>query len=344
MKMSKEQVAIINAPIMEKTVVMATAACGKTATLTERIRTVLASGVDPHKLVAITFTNNAAAEMKERLGKDFKEGMYMGTIHGYANFLLTSNGFDTSDVRSEEEFDKLFEMIAIHPEVVRDIDYLLCDESQDLNNEQFEFITTILQPKACLIVGDIRQSIYGFRGAEPKQLLHIMHDEDFTVRELNENYRNAKSIMDFGNKIVDKMKHVDVGNTVAMRDYNGIIRTIIPYDIVKLIRTNTNYSDWAILCRTNAKVNQMMSLLEKNKIPCMTFRQTQGSLEDLKEIMKMNKVKVLTIHASKGLEFDNVILCDLFLKAEEDLRVSYVGVTRARNELYIVANKKGFRK
>lgn len=335
---SKEQEAIITAPIMEKTIVMASAASGKTTCVTERIRTILKCGIDPHEIVAITFTNNAAAEMRERIGDDFRDGMFIGTIHSYANMLLMSKGYDTSQIRIDEEFDKLFEMIAIHPEVLREVKFLCCDESQDLNSEQFDFIFTLIQPKACLIVGDIRQSIYGFRGAEPKMLLRLMRDEDYVVRELTQNYRNATNIIKFSNSIVDRMKDVNLGIVKPMRPIKGSIKKVTSAELVKIIRNEPVWSKWSVLCRTNSKVTQIMQILQRNNIPCITFRQAQGNLEDLKKNMDSDKVKVLTIHSSKGLEFDNVIVCDMYTHGkEEDLRLSYVAVTRARDELYICA-------
>ena len=340
MAFSAEQLAIIEAPTDEKTVVMAAAAAGKTRVLTERIRELLRRGIDPHKLVAITFTNNAAAEMRERLGDDFKEGMFMGTIHSYANFLLTAKGFDTSEYREEEEFDKLFDLIAENPEVLREVDYMLCDESQDLNPEQFEFITTIIDPKAMLVVGDIRQSIYGFKGAEPKMLLHLMRNEDFVVRELTRNYRNGRAIIKLSNDIVERMKSINVQPVVAMREERGCIRKITEWEILKTIKTDQDWGRWAILCRTNRKINTIMSILKKNNIPAVTFRQAQGGLGEIKELMEGNTVKVLTIHSAKGLEFDKVIVCDMFSKGEENMRLNYVAVTRARDELYLCLEGK----
>ena len=335
MNFSDEQLEIINAPSDEKTVVMAAAAAGKTATLTERIRTLLRRGIDPRKLVAITFTNNAAAEMRDRLGDDFKEGMFLGTIHSYANNLLVSKGFDTSEFREDEEFDKLFDLIAENPQVLREVDYLLCDESQDLNAEQFEFITTIIQPKAMLIVGDIRQSIYGFKGAEPKKLLNLMYSDEFEVRELTRNYRNGKAIIKFSNDIVDRMKEVNVAPVTAMRDVRGVIRKITPWEILSTVKTDKNWGNWAILCRTNKKVSDIMTMLKRQGIPNITFRQAQGGLNELKEKMQSNAVKVLTIHSAKGLEFEKVIVCDIYSKGEENMRLNYVAVTRARDELYL---------
>lgn len=335
MNFSDEQLAIINAPSEEKTVVMAAAAAGKTATLTERIRELLKRGIDPKGIVAITFTNNAAAEMRDRLGSDFKEGMFMGTIHSYANQLLLSHGFDTHEYCEKEEFDKLFDLIMRHPEVLRTVDYLLCDESQDLNPEQFEFISTVIDPAGCLIVGDIRQSIYGFKGAEPKMLLNLMYSDEFVVRELSRNYRNGKAIIKFSNDIVSRMKNISVQPVTAVRETRGVIRKIEMYELIKTLKTDQNWGRWAILSRTNAKITSIMAMLQRNGIPCITFRQAQGGLGELKEKMSADAVKVLTIHSAKGLEFDKVIVCDVYTKGEENMRLNYVAVTRARDELYL---------
>ena len=88
MNFSDEQIKIIEAPIDEKSIVIAAQAAGKTAVLTERVRYLLKHGIEPNKMVCLTFTNNAADEMRLRLADDFKDGLFIGTIHSYANYLL----------------------------------------------------------------------------------------------------------------------------------------------------------------------------------------------------------------------------------------------------------------
>ena len=135
------------------------------------------------------------------------------------------------------------------------------------------------------------------------------------------------------------MKDVDLGEVKPMRPQKGRVATVIFGDIIPLIvRDNENggkWGDWAILCRTNKSVQSIMGMLEGRNIPCMTFRQAQGSLEDLHKKMASDMVKVLTVHSSKGLEFNKVVVIDQYTRGEEEKRLNYVAVTRARDELYI---------
>ena len=72
--------------------VKASAGSGKTRVLTERIRLLL--GKTKRKILALTFTNKAAEEMKERLSEvsDMKERLFVGTFHGFCQFVLENHG------------------------------------------------------------------------------------------------------------------------------------------------------------------------------------------------------------------------------------------------------------
>src|SRR5690606_11429036 len=76
----KEAVLHINGPIM----IIAGAGSGKTKVLTTRIAHLMASGVDAFNILALTFTNKAAKEMKERvghiLGNNEARNLYIGTF------------------------------------------------------------------------------------------------------------------------------------------------------------------------------------------------------------------------------------------------------------------------
>ena len=107
----KEAVEHIKGPLM----IVAGAGSGKTKVLTTRIAHLLANGVDSFRILALTFTNKAAAEMKERiekiLGNNEARNLYIGTFHSvFARILRAEAGrlgypnnftiYDTDDSRS----------------------------------------------------------------------------------------------------------------------------------------------------------------------------------------------------------------------------------------------------
>ena len=77
----KEAVLHLKGPLM----IIAGAGSGKTKVLTTRIAHLMHSGVDAFNILALTFTNKAAAEMKERvekaLGNTDARNLYIGTFH-----------------------------------------------------------------------------------------------------------------------------------------------------------------------------------------------------------------------------------------------------------------------
>lgn len=74
-------------------IVAAGAGSGKTRVIVERIRWLLTTGARPNSIVAITFTNMAAQEMRARLKDIPRTGdMFIGTIHSFANQILRNSG------------------------------------------------------------------------------------------------------------------------------------------------------------------------------------------------------------------------------------------------------------
>jgi DNA helicase-2/ATP-dependent DNA helicase PcrA len=107
----KEAVLHINGPIM----IIAGAGSGKTKVLTTRIAHLMASGVDSFNILALTFTNKAAREMKERvehiLGNNEARNLYIGTFHSVFARILRAEAhrigypnnftiYDTDDAKS----------------------------------------------------------------------------------------------------------------------------------------------------------------------------------------------------------------------------------------------------
>ncbi len=74
--------------------ILAGAGTGKTKTLTSKIALLIASGVSPSKILAITFTNKAAAEMRQRIAQitPYSSGIWMHTFHALGAKLLRQHG------------------------------------------------------------------------------------------------------------------------------------------------------------------------------------------------------------------------------------------------------------
>ena len=75
--------------------VLAGAGCGKTKVLTTRIANLVNSGVSPHEILAVTFTNKAAKEMVQRLslmvGEEKAKKMWIGTFHSISGRILRTD-------------------------------------------------------------------------------------------------------------------------------------------------------------------------------------------------------------------------------------------------------------
>ena len=342
-ELTKQQRAIVEAT-EPRIVVVATAAAGKTRCITERVRWLLKQGVPGEEIVTITFTNAAAEEISERLGNP--SGVFIGTIHSLANTYLRIGGVDTSKVLNDEKFDDLFKLIKKHPECIQHVTHLIVDETQDSNPRQFEFLLDMIAPDNYMLMGDHRQSIYRFNGATPDYILSLMESPEVTTYDLNENFRNAPEILAYAQNLIRQLGRDYEDHSIAMRnelqgrivsvDYSGegIVRTIQRY----VNEGKTLYSDWFILTRTNAESEVIMQVLKRHNVPYDTFKKAQLDNKGLKQKMKENTVKVLTIHTSKGLEADNVIVIGARWHDVEERCIGYVAATRARN-LLVWTNK-----
>ena len=92
LKLDNQQAAIVKSE-EENILTIAGAGSGKTRVLTERIKHLLDMEVQPHNIVAITFTNMAAEEIKERLKSVPCIGdTFIGTIHSFANRIYKNSG------------------------------------------------------------------------------------------------------------------------------------------------------------------------------------------------------------------------------------------------------------
>lgn len=319
--------------------VSSAAASGKSAVIVERLRYLLNKGVDPFKIVAITFTNNAASVMYERLGRP--QGLFIGTVHSYCNYLLRGGAIDTTQIIKEERFDDLFEEIKANPSCLKHVEYLLVDEAQDSTASQFEFFE-LINPDNYMYCFDIRQSIYGWNGANPQYLINLAHSGDVTIYSMRQNFRNLPDILRFAKKFLYRLGPDYEDESIAMKEMSGnycvIDGSYTPSEAVDTLIANnarlcTKWGDWFVLCRTNADIELFKGLFEKKDIPTDSFKQADLTNSEIEKKMKEDTIKILTVHSAKGLENKCVLSYNIRAYNDEEARLCYVAATRAKEFL-----------
>lgn len=324
-----------------KVLVLSSAASGKSRVIVERIKYLLEQGVDPSKIVAITFTNNAASVMYERLG--YPNGLFIGTVHSFANYLLRGNAIDTTQILNEERFDDLFKEIKKNPDCIKEIDYLLLDEANDSTGAQFEFFE-LIHPKNFMYCGDIKQSIYLWNGSDPDYLIRLANNPEVTVYSMHENFRNLPDILRFAKKFLYRLGPNYEDDSIAMRQpidgyhYHVLEANYTPDEAVESLLMNNDrlkgdWKDWFVLCRTNADIELFKTLFEKRGIPIDTFKQSELTNSQIENRMNENTIKVLTVHSAKGLAAPYVLSYNIRAYNDDEAKVCYVSATRAKDFL-----------
>lgn len=312
---------------------------GKTRCLTERVRYLLVEKkIDPSTLFCITFTNMAAEEMKLRLG-DISEQCFIGTIHSLANRILLNSGISTFEAIEEENFDKFFTMLQNNMERLKlpEVQHLLVDEIQDVCNKEYNFMRTILRPKNFWAVGDDRQSIYGFKGVSHEIFESLTENPFTTVYELRDCYRCGPEIIEFANHHIRNVRNIYRTPTKCVKPRNLSIVEEDEFSYQAVLATILDINDYrntTVLCRSNAMVDDMLFFLKQNGVPAITFKKGDKTYIELQEELKSDAVKVLTVHSAKGLEWENVIVCqEVQPWNDEECRINYVAATRAKDYL-----------
>lgn len=238
------------------------------------------------------------------------------------------------------------------------MEYVLVDEYQDVGTLEAQFIEA-LNATNTFFVGDDYQSIYGFKGADVEIFKSVVRNEEVEVIKLQNSYRCAPEILRFGDKIISQVNSRIEKEVIPMSKAKGTVRIDTKKNVNKYLdelKKDGNYGDWFILCRSNKEVFELLGELNERDIPAVTFKRSGQSEDQLMEALKSNAVKLLTVHVSKGLESKNVILYGAFpekipqwqlqaaknsrssksFNIEEERRVMYVGVTRAKENLIVL--------
>ncbi|HEX5387624.1 MAG TPA: UvrD-helicase domain-containing protein [Gemmatimonadales bacterium] len=349
--------------------VLAGAGSGKTRVLTSRIASLIERhGVPPDRIFAVTFTNKAAGEMKERIGRLLARdpsGLWIGTFHALSARLLRREaellGFTRNftiydeddrlslvkrlldqaghpprlfppraivglmsnaknrmvapaDLARNAPFDRVaqvaaeiyaamgpalrsanamdFDDLLLHPLALFDahpdrlaawqrrFSFVLVDEFQDTNRAQYLLVRALGAHGNVFVVGDDDQSIYGWRGAEVRNMREFERDfPSARLVRLEENYRSTQVILDAANGVIAENSG-RIGKTLRTRRAGGDAVTLVAAAderdeaewIVRELERRAaagehGYREMAVLYRTNAQSRAFEDAFRRAGVP-----------------------------------------------------------------------------
>jgi DNA helicase-2/ATP-dependent DNA helicase PcrA len=157
--------------------------------------------------------------------------------------------------------------------------WIMVDEYQDTNHAQYRWLQLLSSDHRNLaVVGDDSQSIYGFRGADIRNILDFQDDyPDASVVKLEQNYRSTQYILDAANAVISNnrgqmAKHlwtdVGEGDPVRVREMSDehAEARFVGAEIQRLVDEGVSRSEIAVFYRTNAQSRVLEDMLVRAQI------------------------------------------------------------------------------
>ncbi|MEK6857383.1 MAG: ATP-dependent DNA helicase UvrD2 [Nanoarchaeota archaeon] len=278
--------------------------------------------------------------------KHIEEYMNMHGLRDYADQLIDSI--------------KLFEK---HPNLIPEFNHILIDEYQDVNSTQIKLVE-LLSPKNIFCVGDPRQSIFGWRGSDIKYILNFREKyPDCETITLTSNYRSTKHIVELINSSIKSMNLPDLKTTIQGEKNIHLFNfenegAEFEFLIQRILALKIPRKEIFVLARTNKQLNEISQIMKLRGIKHLVRSdETRTEIESDDE-----EITVATIHSIKGLEAEAVFIIgcnsanfpckgsehpviemvkiDEYDKEEEERRLFYVAMSRAKNNLYMTYTGK----
>lgn len=361
-QLTAEQCRVVYEDANKNILTIACAGSGKTTTTLCRIKHLIKCGVDEQSIMLTTFTRDAANDMKNKLFDilGYKANICCGTIDSIAKMYCERFGEEVH-LKHVGEYGFMFlDMIRKNPSLIAKYKYLFVDEFQDINDVQFNIIKCFYD-NGCFIfaVGDDAQNIYSFRGSKIDYILNYCSLFGNSIMyKLTHNFRSSPQIINIANAIIEKNvnqipKQMIPGvhndgpkpHLEYFDNYPAQNNTILALIQQFVYEEDIPEDEIAVLSPVNQSLYHIEELLTKHNIKNVYL----DGKSDVRTTKKPGHVCLSTIHKSKGLEWDKVIVInandDIIPKMknekniEEDRRLFYVGATRAKKELRIYYTK-----
>lgn len=234
---------------------------------------------------------------------DFHSQMVATVYSGYQRQLTRNEALDFDDLIMKTI--QLFERIPDALEYYQNkFQYIHVDEYQDTNKAQYTLVKLLASKfKNLCVVGDSDQSIYGWRGADIQNILSFEEDyPDAKTIFLEQNYRSTKTILTAANEVIKhnserKPKGLWTANTGGekIKYYEAMTERdeaeYVVREIMKHRKAGKDYSDMAILYRTNAQSRVLEETFMKSNLPyTMVGGQKFYDRKEIKDLLSYLRV------------------------------------------------------
>ena len=222
-------------------------------------------------------------EFEDYAAGDYREGNIADVYTLYQKKLKAANALDFDDI-----IMKLVELLQGNEHILKKwqsrFHYVMVDEYQDTNRAQYVLVNLLAgYAKNLCVVGDDDQSIYGWRGADIRNILDFAKDyPDAKIIKLEQNYRCTKIILEAANAVIagnmqrakkklwtdnNRGERIKIYSAGDDRDEAAFAARIIAQDV----NSGAKYNDFAMLYRINAQSRTLEEQLVYAGIPYRIF-------------------------------------------------------------------------
>lgn len=327
---------------------------GSGKTLLLAFRCVLLDKLKPAKPILVLCYNKALAAKLTTMLKERGVGdnVHIRHFHGWCKSMCDLYQLDLPAAERpiwERQVEAVIQGVDNNRVPRAQYSAILIDEGHDFEPDWFKLIVQMIDPEtnSLLLLYDDAQSIYGNQKRRSASWASLGIKATGRSTILKVNYRNTVEALDFSYQFLSEyidessgtdeapLIHPDAGGRNGLKpqvrrfesnsaELNGIIEWI-----KGRADNGVRFIDMVVLARFNKQIDEVSTKLKQAGIPVTT---------DLKSD---SGVRLMTMHASKGLEFNSVVIpnlgCMPFAKAghDEEAKLLYVAFTRATEALFI---------
>lgn len=310
------------------------------------------------------YSNNISEEREKRLqAVDVLKEVYVY----YTEYLVKNHMIDYADM-----INKTYKHITASKFDGFKFKYVIVDEYQDITYQRYLFVKALVDYyNAKLVsVGDDWQSIYSFQGAKVElftKFNEYFEDADDSLG-LNSTHRHSQELADISSKFVQKNSKLTRKRLVSDKHMTNPVEVVrfakhaeefgVIYNLVKKLYEKNPDKEILLLARRNRDIQELLD--------SGLFKAGIDDEVRVKELPDA-RVRILTMHSSKGVTADQVIVFRLYErifpskgikmhwifnyfkmdslnrneKREEEARLFYVALTRTRTKVYLIVPSEG---